>query len=174
MAVLLVVFVTRALHGSGVDLGSLLSPQAVGGVVVAAFARRWSPFRLAWVGAVVLGLIDLAIVDSPLLLRSVMLVTALFVAVGLPWQRSRQAGLRSSSCPPNPVCAGVFGFIISAGSICMVVGMAIGGLLGDRLGPIPVLNMQGGSYVVAGLLLLGSHGARSAIARTAVASNAGP
>ena len=55
----------------------------------------------------------------------------------------------------------------------MVVRMAIGGVPGDRLGPIPVVNMQGGSYVVAGLLLLGSHGGRSAIARTAVASNAG-
>jgi MFS family permease len=182
MAVLLVVFVTRALHGSGVDLGFLLSAQAVGGLVggiaVAAFARRWSPFRLAWVGAVVLGLIDLAIVDSPLLLRSVMLVATLFVAVGLPVAAFEAGGMTLFQLSTKPGLRGrVFGFIISAGSICMVAGMAIGGLLGDRLGPIPVLNMQGGSYVVAGLLLLlllGSQGARSAIAGTAVASNAGP
>ena len=41
--------------------------------------------------------------------------------------------------------------------------MAAGGVLGDRLGPIPVLNVQGAGYVAGGLLmlwLLGSGGAR--------------
>jgi MFS family permease len=181
MAVLLVVFVTRALRGSGVDLGFLLSAQAVGGLVgggvVAAFARRWSPFRLAWVGAVVFGLIDLAIVDSPLLLPSVLLVAALFVVVGLPLAAFEAGGMTLFQASADPGLRGrVFGFIITAGSICMVVGMAIGGLLGDRLGPIPVLNIQGGSYVVAGLLLLlllGSRTASSVIARPATASNTG-
>jgi MFS family permease len=181
MAVLLVVFVTRALHGSGVDLGFLLSAQAVGGlvggVVVAALARRWSPFRLAWVGAVVLGLIDLATVDSPLLLPSVMLVAALMLVVGLPVAAFEAGGMTLFQQSTEPGLRGrVFGFIITGGSIFMVVGMAIGGLLGDRLGPIPVLNIQGAGYVVAGLLLLlllGSRAARSVIASPATASSTG-
>jgi len=103
-----------------------------------------------------------------------MLVAALFVAVGLPVAAFEAGGMTLFQLSTEPGLRGrVFGCIISAGSICMVVRMAIGGVPGDRLGPIPVVNMQGGSYVVAGLLLLGSHGGRSAIARTAVASNAG-
>lgn len=36
----------------------------------------------------------------------------------------------------------------------MLVGMILAGTLGDRLGPVLMLNAQGGMYVISGLLVL--------------------
>lgn len=36
----------------------------------------------------------------------------------------------------------------------MLVGMILAGTLGDRLGPVLMLNAQGGMYVVSGLLVI--------------------
>jgi hypothetical protein len=36
----------------------------------------------------------------------------------------------------------------------MVVGMGLAGILGDRIGVLPVLNAQAGIYILTGLLAL--------------------
>jgi hypothetical protein len=39
-------------------------------------------------------------------------------------------------------------------SLLTLLGMIVAGALGDRLGPVLLLNAQGGMYVLSGLLVL--------------------
>ena len=39
-------------------------------------------------------------------------------------------------------------------SLLTLLGMIVAGALGDRLGPVLLLNVQGGMYVLSGLLVL--------------------
>ena len=54
----------------------------------------------------------------------------------------------------------VFGSMRTTGALLMLAGTAASGAVGGILGPIALLNFQGGAYVVAGLVvlaLLGAH-----------------
>ena len=48
----------------------------------------------------------------------------------------------------------VFGSLGATGAVAVMVGTVCAGLLGQAVGIIPVLAVQGASYVVAGLVML--------------------
>jgi MFS family permease len=158
-SVLFVVFVRLVLHGGALQLGWLLTAQAIGGVVggllVAAWPSRWRPVTMVWAGSVLFGLIDLVIVNEPLLLSSVPITAALIVAVGLPgalWSVGVQTLTMTSADDRSR--GRVFGARGTVVALMTLVGMAIAGTLGDRVGPIPLLNFQGALYVIGGLMIL--------------------
>jgi hypothetical protein len=48
----------------------------------------------------------------------------------------------------------IWGAIGTTGAAAQLVGTTLAGTLGDRVGIVPMLNVQGGGYVVAGVLVL--------------------
>ncbi len=175
-AVLLVVFVSRVLHGGALQLGWLMSAQAVGGLLggalVASVGRRFRPARLLGWGALAFGIIDLLIVDTPALLAhagplaavlpvvfglapAMSLVMLLFVVVGVPGA-GMDTALTSlvQTTVPDRYMGRVFGAVLAVFALLTLAGMGLAGALGDRLGAVPLLNVQGSMYVLAGTLAL--------------------
>ena len=157
--VLLVVFVKQVLHGGSVDYGLILSIQAVGsligGVFIGAFGKRFAPARMLGVCMFLFGFIDLLIIDVPIFFPSILLVMALFIAVGIPGT----AGMVSFQSllqflVEDKLRGRVFGTAASIGALMTLLGMILAGALGDRLGPILLLNIQGSVYALSGVLVI--------------------
>ena len=157
--VLLVVFVKQVLHGGSVDYGLILSIQAVGsligGAFIGTFGNRFAPARMLGVSTFFFGFIDLLIIDVPIFFPSVLLVMALFVAVGIPGT----AGMVSFQSLlqfliEDKLRGRVFGTAASIGALMTLLGMILAGTLGDRLGPVLMLNIQGSVYALSGVLVI--------------------
>jgi MFS family permease len=153
--VLFVVFVARELHGDSAEIGLLRGVQAIGaiagGLVLSLAARRMAPARLSALGATSLGLLSLAIWNGPALTTAQPVYLALFIAVGGPgiWlmtglvselQEASEDGRRGRAFT-------VVGVVAASGQ---ALGMLAGGLLGDPLGVVSVLNVQAALYLAAG------------------------
>jgi MFS family permease len=159
MAVLFVPFVTEVLRGEALQLGWLMSAQAVGGllggIVIARLGERVSPIRLLAPCAILFGLIDLMIFNYPAFLPGIAIALVLFVLVGIPGagfsgsfstlaQRHVEDGYRGR----------IFGAFDTTFALMMLVGMGFASVTGDLFGIVPVINIQGYGFVVAGLLAL--------------------
>ena len=157
--VMLVVFVKQVLAGGSVVYGSLLSVQAVGsllgGLVLAQFGKRLVPARLVGFGFALFGLIDLLIINLPLFIHSVWLVGLLFILVGIPGAGSL-VGMQTlfQNIVEDRFRGRIFGALLAAGSLMTLIGMILAGVLGDRLGPVLLLNIQGSGYFLSGVLAL--------------------
>ena len=174
MSVLFVVFVVTNLRGGAQDLGDLMSAQAVGGLIGGALCgllgkrlvSRWS----LGLSAMVFGALDLAIFNAPRYftgmealpqlswLSPVTLLAwelGLFVMVGVPGV-FMFTGLQSllQLRAPERYLGRVFGALGACMALFAIVGAGIAGWLGPRFGAVTLLNIQGGGYVVVGLLLL--------------------
>lgn len=159
MSTLFAPFVRQVLHGSNEAYGVVVAVQAVGGIVgglvAAAIGHRVSPARLLGITAMVFGAIDLAIFLYPLAYVAVWPAAVGMVVVGLPgalmlagfmtlFQRSTVDSHRGR----------VFGSLGAAEGVAVMVGTLGAGFLGQYVGIIPVLAVQGAGYVVAGLAML--------------------
>jgi MFS family permease len=155
---LLVIFVSRVLHGNPVVYGTLLSIQMVGNllgnVLVAQLGKRQSPLHALWISACIFGVIDLLIIDVPVFYPAMPLVMFLFVIVGIP---AAFMGVHIQTLfqvlVEDKLRGRVFGTRLAVSSLASLVGMLLAGLLGDWLGSVSLLNLQGGSYVFGGLLI---------------------
>jgi MFS family permease len=164
--VLFVLFVTRELGGDGAEVGLLRGVQAVGGlaggVLVVGLARRLEAGRLLGLSLLAFGLIDLAIWNGPALTTAAWLYLGLFAAAGVPGI-AFLTGLtalvqdRTDDAFLGRVFATYYG---SFNGLCGV-GMLLAGLLGDRVGVVPVLNGQAGLYLLAGLVAVATLGRRA-------------
>ncbi|MFI5271936.1 MAG: MFS transporter [Ktedonobacterales bacterium] len=164
MSVLYPIFVYRVLHGGALQIGELMSAQAVGGLLGGViFGWAGSRVMSRWVigiCAVLFGLIDLTIFNSPAALPSLTLPVftfeiGLFVAVGIPTV-GMSTGMQSlvQIRSPESHRGRVFGVRGALMALMMVTGTVIAGLVTDRLGVVTVLNIQGAGYVVAGMLMI--------------------
>ena len=175
--VLYPIFVYRVLHGGALQIGELMSAQAVGGLlggVLAGWAgkRVMSPWAIG-LCEVAFGVIDLAIFNSPAFFPAYWLTVGLFVAVGIPGigaGTGSQSLLQASA--PDAYLGRVFGALGTIMGLMLLLGTITAGVVTDHLGVVPVLNIQGAGYIVAGLLvLLLLHGARAVPAPPAEAAD---
>jgi MFS family permease len=196
--VLLVVFVATVLHGGALQYGWLMSGQAIGGllggVVVAAIGPLVRPGRLLGWSFFIFGLIDLLIVNAPGLLPVVapavagmsllpgltpafVVVFALFILVGIPASGGgASTDTLVQTAVPNEALGRIFGFYMVLFSVMTLGGMVVAGTLGDALGAVALLNVQGSVYALAGvfaLLRLRGKWAGERSRRTAEAARAG-
>ncbi len=155
--VLYPIFVYRVLHGGALQIGELMSAQAVGGLIGGVLVG-WAGSRVMsrWaIGMCLLafGLVDLAIFNTPAFFPFFGLSAGLFVAAGLVGIGAPTGG-RSllQARTPEAYLGRVFGALGATMGLLLLVGTVIAGTLTDHLGLIPVLNLQGMGYVVAGLL----------------------
>jgi MFS family permease len=159
ISVLFVPFVTTVLHGEALQLGWLLSAQAVGGllggVFVARLGSRIAPAVLLGPSAVIFGLIDLIIFNYYSFFPSFTLAIFLFILVGLP---SAGSGASISTLLQTNTADAyrgrVFGALNTTFALLTLIGMALASTLGDILGIVPVINVQGYGYVLAGLIAM--------------------
>jgi MFS family permease len=155
--VLYVVFVSRALHGNAAEIGLLRGVQAIGaigaGLLLATGRPRTAPARLATIGMAVFGLLDLAIWNTPRLTHAEPLYILLFVLVGAPGV-AINTGL--ITVVQKVTADGQRGRVFAAAGVVasfgQAAGMIIGGLLGDPIGVVPVLNVQAALYLVGAVV----------------------
>ncbi len=159
MGTLFAPYVREVLHSGAGIYGVIAGVQAIGGILggflVAAVATRWSPTLMLSVGAVVFGLVDLAIFLYPLLWVSPWPAVAGMIVVGLPGAVAI-AGLRTlfQRHTVDAQRGRVFALSSLASAVSVVIGSLAAGLLGGTIGIVPVLAVQGVGYVAAGLLML--------------------
>jgi MFS family permease len=170
--VLYPVYVYQALHGAAQEIGTLMSAQAVGGLIGGLLvglvgARMMSRWAIG-VCAALFGLIDLAIFNAPTLVPGVQslagaqigvslfwIVVGLFVAVGIPGI-GMLTGMQSllQARAPEDYRGRVFGALGAIMGLLRLVGVVIAGVVTSPQDLITVLNIQGFGYVTAGLLAI--------------------
>ncbi len=158
-SVLLAPFVSIAFAGGALELGWVLSAQAVGGiaggVLIGWLGSRLSPSRLFSIGLLFIGLIDLAIFNYPTFFPDIVPALLLMAVVGVP---AAAAGAGYTTLMQTNVAdrflGRVFGTVGTVLALAMLVGMAVAGVLGDLVGVVAVINIQGVTYTLAGLLAL--------------------
>jgi MFS family permease len=159
MGTLLVVFVSVMLGGGGIELGWLMSAQAVGGIIgsvlIGSVAKGVPLYRLMGISAVAFGLIDLMIFNYPLFVPSVWPGICLMVLVGIP-AVGYGTGLTTmlQTATADQYRGRVFGAFSMIGSLLYLFGTILAGYLGEHLHVVAILNVQGLGYVVAGVLAL--------------------
>ncbi len=159
MATLMAPFVRDVLHGSAGAYGLILSVQAAGGIVgglgAAALGPRFAPRHLLGYGALVFGALDLVLFLYPLLAPALWPAVVLMAAVGLP-AAFAMAGLITifQTATGDAHRGRVFGMLGTVEGAVMLVATVLAGTLGERLGIVAVIAVQGVAYCAAGLLVL--------------------
>jgi MFS family permease len=157
--VLIIVFVNRVLHGGALQFGWLMSAQAIGALIGSVLVG-WAGSRLLaarWIGlcCIAFGLIDLAIFNSPAFFPVFLVSFGLFILVGVPGV-AFATGLTAlqQAATPDAYRGRVSSTFFTSGALMGLIGTVIAGTLGDHLGVVLVLNIQGGVYVFAGVCVL--------------------
>ncbi len=159
MGTLFTPFVKDVLEGDAATLGLISSAQAVGGIlggfVAAAAGRRWRPRVLFGWGSVIFGLVDMAIFLYPVALVVIWPAVLGMVVVGFPAAvmiAARTTLLQEHSTDDQR--GRIFGLLFAVTSASLVVGATCAGFLGESVGIIPILSLQGAGYVLAGAAVL--------------------
>jgi MFS family permease len=152
-------YVRSVLESGPEALGLISGIQAVGGVVgglvVATWGSGWSPRRMLGAGAVAFGVVDLAIALYPLGYQHAWPAAVLMVVVGLPGAVTTSGMMTLFQQHTDDRERGrVFGLLLLVRAVTTVLGSLTAGLLGGRIGIVPVMAWQGVGYVLAGSIVL--------------------
>jgi len=157
--VLFVVFVLDVLRADGAAVGLIRGVQAIGGIVagigIGLLHGRVSNRALVGVGFIAFGLISLVTWNLSAVTDAVAVYVMLFVIVGIP-AVATSVGLQSmiqAITPPTHLGRVFAAFETGAGAL-QAVGVVVAGALADRLGVLPILNVQGSIYVLCGIAAL--------------------
>jgi Na+/melibiose symporter-like transporter len=159
MGTLFAPFVKDVLHGSGSAYGAIVGIQAIGGIVgglcVAAAGQRWSAYALFGVGSVIFGFIDLALFLYPLVLSGIVPALVCMLLVGVPGACAIAGMMTTFQTSTSDQFRGrVWGALTAVQGISLVVGIGVASWLGEAVGVLPIIAIQGGGYVVAGSMVL--------------------
>jgi len=153
--VLLVVFVKEILKGSARELGWILTAQGIGGLIGAlltGYISLWvQPVYLVALGSGGSGLLFLIMINLPvfpLLLPGMVVAGALIVS----WIISEQILLQNRV--DDRYRGRVFGVYGALYGLLTLTGMGLASTLGDLLGVLPVLDLAGILFTVAGVIAL--------------------
>jgi Na+/melibiose symporter-like transporter len=166
MSTLFAPFVRHVLHGSSQAYGVVAAVQAVGGILggllAASIGSRISAERMLSYGAVAFGLVDLGIFLYPLGYVAVWPAAVGMVIVGLPGALTIAGAMTLLQRNTDDKLRGrVFGALGAIEGVAILAGTVCAGLLGQVAGIVPVLAVQGGSYVVAGVAMAMALGGRA-------------
>jgi MFS family permease len=156
--VLFVVFVARNLHGNAAENGLLRGVQAIGAIVgglILTRATRVRPGRLAGLACLVFGAVAVLTWNLPHATTAEPVYAALFICFGIP-SIAMVSGLNASlqQATTDGERGRVFAAVGAAFGIGQAVGMVAAGILGDRLGTVPLLNAQAICFLVGGVAAL--------------------
>lgn len=159
ISALFVPFVTDVLRGDAIQLGWVWSAQAIGGLiggaVISWIGTRVSPLGLFIGGSLLFGVIDLIIFNYSLVVPGLWIALVLFVLVGVPavaigtgFDTLLQRGTR------DEYRGRVFGAIQTIIAAFAILGTVIASAVGEVVGVLPTINLQGTNYVLIALLCL--------------------
>ncbi|CAA9545248.1 MAG: Uncharacterized MFS-type transporter, partial [uncultured Thermomicrobiales bacterium] len=159
MGALFVPFVTTVLGGDGFAYGTIVAAQAVGGLggsaVIGQFGRRVSPQRLFAFGAIALGVVDLCIFNAHRVYPGVLPPLILMIVVGLP---AACIGIGYTTLVQTAVAdeyrGRVLGSLGAVSALSLLIGAALAGTLGNRVGVVSLLTIQAVGYPLSGLIVL--------------------
>jgi Na+/melibiose symporter-like transporter len=159
MSTLFAPFVSSELGGDGTAYGLITSSQAIGGIVgglvAAAVGGRFVAAKVWGAGAVLFGLIDLALFCYPLFWDSLVPAYVLMMLVGLPGAFAIVGAMTVIQRLTEDASRGrVFGALFAAEGVAVLVGISASGILGELVGIIPILIFQGLGFVIGGLVVL--------------------
>jgi MFS family permease len=161
MGVMIVVFAQRTLDGGPRDLGWIVSAQAIGGIaggLLGGVIGDRVPVRwLIGLGTVALGAGDLLIFNYPHWYPELWPALVLMAAVGVP-AALIMAGIMTvlQTSVADALRGRVFGAALTVMSLVGLGGTGLAAALGDRLGPVTLLNVQGVGLVAGGLFVIGA------------------
>ncbi len=170
--VLFVLFVLGPLGGTEVEVGALRGVQAIGaiaaGVVLGILVRGSAPRALTVASLLVFGALSLAIWNLPAVTTGIVPYLLLFAAVGAPgvvMVTGLQTVLQREAAERDR--GAVFAAVGLVGAVGQGVGILIAGTADGPVGLLPLLEVQGSLYVLAGVwaLLMLPRGARPEDAR---------
>lgn len=157
--VLFVSFVLESLRGDAADVGLLRGVQAVGGLLagllIATVARRVRPVLLLGWGNLTFAVLAAGTWNTSVLTTAIGVYIGLFTVVGAP-AVAVFSGLVAvlQTGAPTATVGRVLSTAFGASALWTAAGMATAGVLGDLVGVLPLLNVQAGLYLLAGLLTL--------------------
>ena len=159
LGALFVPWTTDILHGDNLVFASLLSTQAIGGLIgafiVGKFLRRASPARMLGVGALLFGLIDLVLFTYPVIAPVVWPALVGMVIVGIPGTAMQVGGTTIQQREVLDTHRGrVIGLYMTVSAVGAIVGTSLGGFFGQTIGILPMVVIQGSGYAISGLMVL--------------------
>ncbi len=159
MGTLFAPFVKDVLHGTGSEYGLIVGIQGVGGIIgglaVTAAGHRWSAYTLFGCGAVVFGFVDLVLFLYPLVLSGVIPALVCMLVVGVPGACTIAGMMTTFQTMTTDEFRGrVFGAMTAVGGAAVLVGIGLASWLGETVGIVPIIAIQGGGYVAGGVMVL--------------------
>lgn len=159
LAILFVPWVTTVIGGKALELGWLMSAQAVGGVlggvVMARLGLHLPVGRLLGPSTLIFGILDLMLFTYPLLYRGLTPGLLLIALVGLP---AAAVGASFSTLLQRSVSDSYRGRLLGARdttfALLTLIGMVFASFAGDKIGIVPIISIQGGAYIIAGVIAL--------------------
>jgi predicted MFS family arabinose efflux permease len=160
-------FVLEVVAGGAAFFGVVLSMRGVagllGGIIVARFGQGIAPERLLGWSLIVAGILLLAFINVRII--PVMLLVQLLLGPAIAgWFASQQTLLQTAV--PDQYRGRLFGTLGALLSLTSIMGMGLAGVLGERIGIVPVFNSSALLYAVAGVLALLLLRPRSRLAST--------
>jgi MFS family permease len=158
MSSLFAVWVIRAMHMDGRQMGWMLSAQAMGGIAGSLTGtlavRRFRPVSLSSVCMALFGLGDLAIFNAPRWDSALWPLITLFFAIGIVAGAGYPPLITLFQlAAPDRMRGRMFAVLAGAQAAASIAGAAAAGALGGRVSPVSLLTAQGAGYVVAAATL---------------------
>jgi Na+/melibiose symporter-like transporter len=153
ITVLFAVYVTDALHGGSMELGWLMTAQAIGGLIGSAFIGRVSKKVQAWQlvawGLLVFGVIDVLIFAIPILPLNL----ALLVLIGAPLVGLDVGALTLLQVlTPDRYRGRVFGAVGTSQALLLLVGRGLATAFGGQVPVVPFMISMSVLVIISGIL----------------------
>ncbi len=158
ISALMVPFVEVMLGGGGLELGLIMSAQAVGGIaaglLLTNFADRIPMLRLLRWGALLSGITVGLLLNYPLVYPAFWPSLILIAVAGLPFAMFSTAQMTLLQTEAEPQMRGrVFSAYFAVFGAAQLIGMLGSGVFGDRVG-VMLINTQTVGYLLAGMIVL--------------------
>jgi MFS family permease len=152
------------LGGGGLELGLIMSAQAVGGItgglLLTGFADRTSAVKLLGWGALLSGVLLMPLLNYPLVYPVFWPSLVLIAIAGLPFAMFGSAQLTLLQTEAEPQVRGrVFSAYFAVFGAAKLLGILASGWLGEVVG-VMLINTQTVTYLLAGIIVLYVSGGR--------------
>lgn len=158
MSVLFAPFCTDILKSDAVGMGTLMSAQAVGGIVggviIARLGERLPLWSLAGWGCFLMGVIDFALFNYSLIFTGFWFAITLLILVGVPAAAGMVGVVTLLQKNADESFQGrVFGALMTTTALFSLIGIILAGMLGELFGPA-LINIQALVYILGGAVVL--------------------